>query len=137
MYFILYLSSASKPMSDDELFELLEEVREKNKKVEITGMLLYKGGNFLQMLEGEKEVVKALFQKIKKDSRHKDIVTIMEGETEKRTFESWSMGFVNMDKKGEYPSYNEYINENLNFRYFDEEVEEAYDFICAFDKYNY
>jgi hypothetical protein len=124
-------------MSDDELFELLEEARRNNKKLEITGMLLYKGGNFLQMLEGEKEVVKALFQKIKKDSRHKDIVTIMENETEKRTFKSWSMGFVNMDKKGEYPSYKEYINENLNFRDFDEEAEEVYDFICAFDEYNY
>ena len=61
----------------------------------------------------------------------------MKGETEKRTFESWSMGFVNMDKKGEYPNYREYINEYLNFRDFDEEAEEAYDFICAFDKYNY
>ena len=137
MYFILYISSASKPMNDNELFELLEEVRGKNTKIEITGMLLYKGGNFLQMLEGEKEIVEALFQTIKKDPRHKDIVTVMEDETEKRIFETWSMGFVNMDKKGEYPKYEDYIHENLNFRDFDEEAEEAYEFICAFDEYNY
>ena len=137
MYFILYLSSASHLMSDDELFELLEQAREKNKKIGVTGMLLYKGGNFLQFLEGEQDIVKALFQKIGKDPRHKDIVTIMEDETERRTFESWSMGFVNMDKKGEYPSYKDYINENLNFRDFDEDTEEIYDFICAFDQYNY
>lgn len=137
MYFILYLSSASKLMNDDELFDLLDRVREKNTKAGITGMLLYKGGNFLQLLEGDKDAVEALFQNIEKDSRHTDIRTIMKGETDTRTFESWSMGFANMDKTGDYPSYKDYINENLNFRDFDEDTEEVYEFICAFDEYNY
>ena len=76
-------------------------------------------------------------KKIKKDPRHTDIVTIMKEETDTRVFESWSMGFANMDKTGDYPSYKDYINENLNFRNFDEDTEEIYDFICAFDAYNY
>ena len=136
MYFILYLSSASHLMSDDELFHLLETVREKNKKSGVTGMLLYKGGNFLQLLEGEKDTVEALFQNIEKDPRQTDIVALMKEETNTRAFESWSMGFANMDKKGDYPSYKDYINENLNFRDFDEDTEDIYDFICAFDSYN-
>ena len=114
-------------MNDDELFELLETLREKNVKKGITGMLLYKGGNFMQFLEGEEHGVKTLFEKIKRDPRHKDIVPIMQDEIEKRIFESWSMGFANMDKKGEYPSYTKYIDENLNLKHFTEDAEEAYD----------
>ena len=136
MYFVLYLSSATKPMDDHELFELLEELREKNKKKGITGMLLYKGGNYMQFLEGEERVLKPLLERIKRDPRHKDITLLMEDETEQRVFKSWSMGFVNMDKKGEYPSYNEYIAEHLNLQHFTEDAEDAYDFICTFNEYN-
>lgn len=137
MYFIVYLSSASHLMNDDELFDLLETAREKNMEAGITGILLYKGGNFLQLLEGDRDSVEALFQNIEKDPRHTDIVTLMKEEADTRAFESWSMGFVNMDKHGDYPRYKDYINEQLNFRDFDEDTEDIHDFICAFDSYNY
>ena len=63
-------------------------------------------------------------------------ILLMEDETEHRIFKSWSMGFANMDKKGEYPSYNEYIAEHLNLQHFTEDAEDAYDFICTFNEYN-
>jgi len=47
------------------------------------------------------------------------------------------MGFVNMEKTGDYPSCKDDLNENLNFRDFDEDTEEVYEFIRAFDTYNY
>ena len=55
MFYLIYVSSAIKLMHDDELLLLLEKARENNSRLGITGMLLYKEGNFMQMLEGGKE----------------------------------------------------------------------------------
>jgi hypothetical protein len=53
LYHLLYVISAVKPFSDSELVEMLVKTRAKNISLEITGMLLYKDGNFLQVMEGD------------------------------------------------------------------------------------
>lgn len=90
---LIYVSTATVPMSEAALLEVLEKSREKNKKVSITGILLYGGGNFFQVLEGEKEDVEALYTTISKDDRHHSCMIIDESEIENRTFGSWAMGF--------------------------------------------
>lgn len=45
------------------------------------------------MLEGDKEDVVGLYEKIKGDYRHKNVKTLLEAETEERRFPSWSMAF--------------------------------------------
>lgn len=45
-------------------------------------MLLYKDGNFMQLLEGEKEAVLRLHKNIIVDPRHKGFLTLLQGETE-------------------------------------------------------
>ncbi len=56
-------------------------------------MLLYFDGTFVQYLEGPQENVESLFQKISKDKRHQQIVTLMEGKSKQRQFEDWSMAY--------------------------------------------
>jgi len=111
MFYLIYVSSAVNLMDDGELLFLLEQSREKNLKLDITGMLLYKGGNFMQMLEGDRDTVLELYDTIKKDDRHKDVITVLTGDIKERNFEHWSMGFCNMDKAGDFPNYAEYIKE--------------------------
>ena len=53
MYSLIYVSIATKPFSAAELVDLLKHARRNNEKAEVTGMLLYKEGNFMQALEGE------------------------------------------------------------------------------------
>jgi hypothetical protein len=53
MFSIVYVSSALKPFSKTDLLTLLEKSRENNTSLGISGMLLYKDGNFMQVLEGE------------------------------------------------------------------------------------
>ena len=55
MICLIYASSATKAMSQDELKALLAKARTNNQRDNITGMLLYNDGNFLQVLEGEAE----------------------------------------------------------------------------------
>jgi Sensors of blue-light using FAD len=53
MFHIVYASSASEAFTGPELQVLLDQARQKNAKFAVTGMLLYKDGNFMQVLEGE------------------------------------------------------------------------------------
>lgn len=69
MIYLVYVSSAVKLFSSAELQQLLRGARENNSSRDITGMLLYKDGNFMQVLEGEKEPVLALRDRISRDPR--------------------------------------------------------------------
>jgi hypothetical protein len=70
IFSVVYLSECTRSFSGRDLRELLTKAREKNSKLGISGMLLFKAGNFLQVLEGDREKVMALFDKIAKDPRH-------------------------------------------------------------------
>lgn len=93
MHFLVYTSTARSLMSDLELTELLEFCRIRNSHDALTGMLLYKDGSFMQVLEGDKQTVLSTFARIQKDTRHKDIFLLRERELESRNFDGWSMGF--------------------------------------------
>ncbi len=58
MFFLVYVSSAVRPFSRVDLDDLLATSRANNARVGITGMLLYKDGNFMQVLEGDEEAVR-------------------------------------------------------------------------------
>lgn len=54
---LIYGSSSTDRFSEADLVPLLQQAREKNQRLNVTGMLLYRDGNFLQVLEGERETV--------------------------------------------------------------------------------
>jgi hypothetical protein len=93
MFSLVYLSEGSVPFSERDLRELLTKSRENNSNLGLTGMLLFKSGNFLQVLEGEKKTVLALYEKIARDPRHTRLKILFQGISPKRDFPDWSMGF--------------------------------------------
>ena len=99
MYHMVYTSIAINPFSEGDLIDLLNQSRESNKKIGITGMLIHTRSKFIQALEGEKSIVNKLYAKIEQDIRHKKITMVMEGESEERIFKDWAMGFK---KLGDY-----------------------------------
>jgi hypothetical protein len=115
MYRLVYVSAATTPFSKAELLDLLKLAREKNAGLGITGMLLYKDGDFLQLLEGEQAAVKALYEHIKKDPRHSGTIVVEEEETQSRLFEDWSMGFRDLSdpQVRNTPGYTPYMNTPL------------------------
>ena len=96
MFQLVYVSSAVKEFSHIEIVEMLNQWREKNHSLGVTGMMLYKEGNIMQALEGEKAVVHDIFKTISSDPRHYGVIAILEKEVEKRMFTDWSMGFRNL-----------------------------------------
>ncbi len=113
---LIYSSSATRPMHDHDLAEMLAKARENNHRSQITGMLLYHNASFLQVLEGKRTVVETLFKKIAHDSRHHDITLLRKRFLLTREFEKWEMGFANIDAldTSRLPGYTSFMNPSLN-----------------------
>jgi len=97
MIHLIYFSSATKEMGEDDLISLLEESRDRNKRQNVTGMLLYKDGAFLQVLEGEAKDVDEMYQCICFDERNAGNYLVERKEIEERNIPQWSMGFENLN----------------------------------------
>jgi hypothetical protein len=94
----VYVSSARKALSEDEILEILRVARRNNERVNVTGMLLYREGNFLQVLEGPASAVDHIVAKIKRDPRHHGVIVISRRNITERHFSDWRMAFRNMSK---------------------------------------
>src|SRR5210317_1400800 len=90
---IIYLSSATRTMSQADLEDILRTARENNARLGITGMLLYGNKTFIQILEGEEGVVHELVKTIKRDPRHTNFQIVKEKPIEQHEYADWSMGF--------------------------------------------
>lgn len=115
IYYHVYVSSSVNLMSSEELVKLLTVSRNNNSRLGITGMLLHKDGNFIQAIEGPEDEVKKLLNKISQDTRHRGIITLIEGYSETRQFNDWSMGFreLNSAEAKLVPGYSEFLNTPL------------------------
>lgn len=68
-----------------------------NEEDDITGMLLYAQGNFLQVLEGEPELVRRTYDRICQDVRHRNTVLLTEEAVTERHFADWRMGYRQLE----------------------------------------
>ena len=93
---LLYCSVSVVPLvTNVDLDHILASARQRNLSLGVTGMLLYYRGEFVQILEGEKESVKNVYAKfIGPDSRHTALNKVCENTISHRSFNKWSMGFV-------------------------------------------
>jgi hypothetical protein len=93
----IYSSAAAPSFEEHEMPVLLEAARTRNAARDITGMLLYVGGSFFQVLEGEAAVVEPIFDKIKRDPRHGRVTLIIKEPIVERSFVEWTMGYATLD----------------------------------------
>ena len=96
---LTYTSTAARLLSVAELVELIEQIRPKNERLGVTGLLLYSGGNVIQTLEGTADAVDEVFDAIAADPRHGDVRVVDRRAIEERAFASWSMGFRNVSTR--------------------------------------
>jgi hypothetical protein len=97
LYELIYGSVQTRPFTPVKLSELLTLARSRNQGLDVTGVLLHQKGAFVQVLEGEDKVVSALYDRIARDPRHKNVAVFRRGPIQARQFASWSMGFVELD----------------------------------------
>lgn len=115
MYQIIYVSSAREGLSKTQLIELLAKSRATNERLGISGLLLYKEGSIMQLIEGERSIVESLYAKISQDPRHGGLIVLFRGEVVGRDFPDWSMGFRDLasEEVREIHGYNQFLNTTL------------------------
>ncbi len=93
---LVYSSVATKQdMGEADLESLLATSRAYNLRAGITGILLFHRREFLQLIEGEQEVVNSLYyDRIASDRRHRSLLVCWEAPVAQRSFADWSMGFA-------------------------------------------
>jgi hypothetical protein len=95
---IIYTSQASEQFNKRNLLDLLHTSRGYNTIDNISGLLMHRNGYFLQIIEGEQDVVENLFQRLSNDTRHKNIKMILDRTVESRLFSNWAMGCADFDE---------------------------------------
>jgi Sensors of blue-light using FAD len=133
VYSLTYVSSATNPLSALDLRGLLEICVRNNEKTGVTGMLLYKDGNFMQVIEGEEQRVRHVHHKLARDPRHHGLITLLQGESPKREFPGWSMGFRDLSAGTEsLEGYNEFLNLPLTGQEFQSDPSKAQKLLLTF-----
>ena len=134
MLSLIYVSTSEKLLNDEELLDILKISRENNSSKDVTGLLLYKGGNFMQVLEGPDEAVEALYEKIKTDPRHKDVNVLSREQVSARQFPAWEMAFQNLDNPEvkNQPGYSQFLQDEFIADVYRENPLRAYIMLLTF-----
>lgn len=107
---ICYISDSDLNNSQNDLKDLLRKAKTNNAKNQITGVLIYKSHNFLQVLEGEHKTVDITFKRICDDTRHHNIFKIIETPIEERYFEDYKLGFTFINSRITLNNLDDYLN---------------------------
>jgi hypothetical protein len=98
MLSLVYTSLAVGHFSEADLEDILVKSRSNNARDDLTGVLAYREGRFLQLLEGPLDAVRTRMAAIGSDPRHEDITMLLEEVTQHRQFPEWTMGFERIDE---------------------------------------
>ena len=91
----VYCSHASQAMATAEIAKIIRSAEKRNLEMEITGLLTYGGGMFLQWLEGPHHYVHELMARIRKDPRHDCVLQLHSiSGVQTRLYPGWSMELV-------------------------------------------
>ena len=93
MITLIYHSVTNNTCSAEELSLFLTSIRNKNIRLNVTGVLFYHQGNVMQIIEGEYDTIIELFERIKLDEMHTNIVKLIDFPISKRSYSDWSMAF--------------------------------------------
>jgi Sensors of blue-light using FAD len=137
MLSLVYVSSAKQLFSEEDLKALLKQSRDKNSQHGLTGMLLYKDGNFMQVLEGPEDALAGTYAAIQGDPRHYGILELTRRQIQEREFAAWSMGFKNLKDVNleQTPGYNTFLNEPLKSAGFQADPSRAQKLLGMFRKH--
>lgn len=130
LHALVYVSRACKPMTAEVLAAIHTHAAPQNRSAGISGCLLYRDGYFMQLLEGQRERVLALYDRIRADARHTDCRLVLESPVATRAFRDW--GMVMPDTTVAVKDYS--IKQKRSISFFDvaEDPYFCYDFITAY-----
>ncbi len=127
---LIYASRSNVAASDNptgvepEIGRILQQSRRNNKPKEIGGVLCYGDGNFFQCLEGEYDIVQALYDQLHEDERHRDVTLLKKRPVEQRQFKLWAMKYLSVDEQVRGALEKAGLEQFDPFRFDDELIDE-------------
>ena len=111
---LCYMSKAAKFVSEQQLASLLDQARTNNVKTDVTGMLVHKDDQFVQVIEGEEAAIEKLYQAIQADGRHSSVRALLDRTIDERDFSEWSMAYeaINSATLSTLPGYSEFLSDS-------------------------
>lgn len=91
MHQLIYTSEAAPGLTSDDLFRIIEQSARNNPSAEITGFLIYRGGRFLQLVEGRLIALETLIETLRRDPRHSALTVVSKQAIAQRSFPRWRM----------------------------------------------
>ncbi len=99
---LIYRSRLHNALDPSQLTELAQQASLRNTELNVTGVLLFDGKEFLQVLEGPVTAVNAVYERIRHDERHADVVELLRDFAPNRRFLNQGMVLFDLriDKPG-------------------------------------
>lgn len=91
---ILYCSVLSPGQPVGIVGRIVSQARARNAQHSITGLLVFDGIRFCQHVEGSRDEVMALMQRIAHDPRHHEVHVVYEGTLAARRYQRFDLGFA-------------------------------------------
>ena len=98
-YVITYVSTADYSLEESEVERLLIESEISNNENNLSGILLFSEGNFLQVLEGKKETILSLYETILNDKRHHSVLKILGKDISQELYNGYQSKFLSEHSK--------------------------------------
>ena len=132
LHFLIYASRATALMSAEQVEALVRQSREHNRSAGISGCLVYQDGCFMQMLEGKRETLMALLDKIKGDPRHYEVKLVVEGPARHRVFRDWGMTQRDLSSEFAALDFASWQKRRIDLFELGEDARASYDYITAY-----
>lgn len=94
LYRLIYASEPAVPIDAAGVEALLAKARRNNELKAITGLLAFDSRWFLQVLEGDRDILSDLYADLVRDPLHRNLKLIEHVAVRERHFADWSMGFA-------------------------------------------
>ena len=94
---LTYTSLARFDLQSSDLKDIHRSARELNALDGITGLLVFNGTHFLQIIEGAHDPIEDLLERLRRDPRHTGLEVRDERKVRSRSFPDWSMELVRVN----------------------------------------
>ena len=108
---LTYTSLARLDLTAADLEAIHRTAREVNALEGITGLLVFNGTHFLQIIEGAPSAIDDLVERLRRDPRHHGLEVRYQSEIAERSFPDWSMELVRVSAS--YFDARETVSERL------------------------
>ena len=111
-YQLTYISEPFPWINIEDINDILQISRTFNAENQLTGCLIYTKKLFMQILEGDQEIIEGLYERIEKDRRHFNVELINTQHVDERVFSKWTMAYLNLKEQSSVPTIGK-IKQNL------------------------